>query len=150
VAANTPIGIMRDMSELYLHIVIRDPEIVGIPPEQLFVEYKRDSGTVFIGTFYDTQVAELQKQDVLIYRFAFDPELTAELGSLIGANLTCGLWVQADREFHAVSKIEVARMLEGKDAFPGWSEAVKVLWPSARMLYTGRSHLGISTEDTVE
>jgi hypothetical protein len=150
VAANTPIGIMRDMSELYLHIVIRDPAMVGIPPEQLFVEYKRDSGRVYIGTFHDAQMTELQKQDVLIYRFAFSPAHTAELGNLIGANLTCGLWVQADREFHSVPKLEVARMLDGKRGFPGWGEVVQELWPTARLLYTGRSHLGIAMENTVK
>lgn len=150
VAANTPIGIMRDMSALYLHIVIRDPQIVGIPPELLFVEYKRDSGVVFIGTFHDTQIAELQKQDVLIYRFAFDPKHAVELGSLVGANLTCGLWVKSDREFHSIPKVEVARMIDGKSGIPGWLEAIHELWPTARLLYTGRSHLGIVEENTVE
>ncbi|NNJ69841.1 MAG: hypothetical protein HKP10_00975 [Kiritimatiellales bacterium] len=143
VAANTPIGMMRDVSELYLHIVIRDPQIVGIPPEQLTIEFARDSGAVYTGRFHDTQIAELQNQDVLIYRFGFEPDEAAGLVPLIGANLTCKLWVESDQTFHTVPKIEVAQMLDGKDAFSGWREAVEQLWPAAELLYSGRSHLGI-------
>ncbi len=144
VAVNTPIGMMRDVSDLYLHLVIRDPQIVGIPPGQLTVEFTRDSGAAFLGRFHDTQIAELQNQDVLIYRFSFEPEDTRKLVPLVGANLTCELWVESEQEFHTVPKIEAAQMLEGKDSFSGWRDAVKALWPSAEMLYSGRTHLGIT------
>jgi hypothetical protein len=147
VAANTPIGIMRDISELYLHIVIRDPQIVGIPPEQLSVKFSRDTGTVFNGRFHDTQIAELQKQDVLVYRFVFSSGFNAELATLIGANLTCELWVDSDRPFHAVPKLEVARMLAEKESYSGWPEAVENLWPYSELLYSGRTHLGIVSKD---
>ncbi len=146
VASSTPIGIIRDVSELYLHIVIRDPQIITISPEHLYVEFKRETGKVFQGRFHDTQVTELQKQDVLIYRFAFSPDDIDELAALIGANLTCELWVNATREFHTVPKFEVARGLGGQGSFSGWHEAVKKLWPTAEMLYCGRTKLGIATE----
>jgi hypothetical protein len=37
-AESTPIGIMRDVSELYLHLVIHDPKIVGILHRRGLVE----------------------------------------------------------------------------------------------------------------
>jgi hypothetical protein len=137
---------MRDVSELYLHIVVRDPQIVAIPTHQLTVEFKRDSGESYLGAFNDAQVAELQGQDVLIYRFSFTPEIIPELMPLIGANLTCMLWAESDTEFHTVAKLELARMLGGNSAFPGWDEAVCSLWPSARLLYSGHANLGIAME----
>ncbi len=143
VAANTPIGTMRDISEIYLHIIIRDPQVVAIPPEQLRIEFKRDTGAVLSGFFHDTQILEMSNQDVLVYRFAFPTRNSAELVSLIGANLTCELWAESPSTFHAVPKLEVARLLAGNDAFAGWREAVSGLWPGAKLLFSGRSHLGI-------
>ncbi|VGO16128.1 hypothetical protein PDESU_04718 [Pontiella desulfatans] len=150
VAANTPVGTMRDISEIYLHIIIRDPQTVAIPTDQLMVEFKRDSGDVLRGRFHDTQIVEMGNQDVLVYRFGFAPEKSAELTALIGANLTCDLWVEAGQAFHSVSKLEVARMLGGNDSFADWREVVEELWPGATLLFTGRTHLGIVAKGAAE
>lgn len=143
VASNTPIGTMRDISEIHLHLIIRDPQLVAIPPEQLVVEFKRETGDILTAGFYDTQIIEMSSQDVLIYRFGFAAEEVEKVIPLIGANLTCDLWVESDTAFHAVPKLEVARMLNGKDSFTGWREAATELWSSSRVLYIGRTHLGI-------
>lgn len=145
IAAGTPIGIMRDVSELYLHLIIRDPQIVGISPQQLSVKFKQDSGPIFHGHFCDSQILQIQNQDALVYRFVFPPEDIDQLTPLIGANLTCELWIQSDREFHVVSKIKLARMLGAKESFTGWEDALSSIWPKAKILYTGRSHLGLIT-----
>ncbi len=149
VASGTPIGLMRDVSELFLHIVIRDPQIVGIAPEQLFVQFKRDSGTLLKCLFHDTQITETGFQDILLYRFRLAAEdLTelAELIDLIGANLTCELWVASEKDVRVVPKLEVARMLNESKTFPGWTEAVRSLWPAAELVYSGRTELGIAQD----
>lgn len=148
IAAGAPIGIIRDVSGIYLHLVVRDPQIVSIPPKQLSVKFKRDTGSTFSGDFYDSQILQIQNQDALVYRFVFAPEDTAQLISLIGANLTCELWVQSDREFHVVSKIALACMVDGESTFSGWGDTISFIWPAAKMLYSGRTHLGVmSTEE---
>lgn len=143
IGANVPVGMMRDCSSLFLHIIIRDPQLVSIPPETLFVKFKRDSGAIFTGHFHDTQMAEVQNQDVLIYRFSFDKKNKAELLALIGANLTCELWVESSQKFHIVSKLKIAQMLKGNGSFMGWRSAIKQLWSDATLLYSGRTKLGI-------
>ena len=71
-----------------------------------------------------------------------------ELSALIGANLTCELWVENEREFHVVPKLEVAQMLEGKGSFSGWRDAAEHVWPGANLLYSGRTDLGITATPT--
>ncbi len=147
IAAGTPIGMMRDVSELHLHLAIRDPQIASIPPQQLSVKFKRDADPVFHGTFFDSQVLEIHQQNVLIYRFSFAPKEIKRLTSLIGANLTCELWVQSDQSFHVVSKIELACMTGEKGSFAGWEGTISPIWPTAKILYSGRTHLGITTTE---
>ncbi len=146
VASNTPIGTIRDISEIHLHVVIRDPQLVAIPKQRLAVLFKQDSGERYRAEFHDAQVVEIGSQDVLIYRFGFKPEEVEKLVPLIGANLTCELWVEADVSFHSVSKLDVALMLNGDESVMGWREAVAKLWPGGRLLYTGRTRLGVARE----
>ncbi len=147
VASGTPIGLMRDVSDLLLHIVIRDPQIVGIAPDLLSVQFKRDSGSVFKWSFHDTQITQTGIQDVLVYRFrlaAEDLSDQVDLIDLIGANLTCDLWVESETKVRVVPKLDVARMLTEGETFPNWTEAVQSLWPGAELVYTGRTELGLA------
>jgi hypothetical protein len=143
VAANTPVGVMRDVSEILLYIIIRDPHIAGIPSDQLSIHFTRDSGKAFTASFRDTQITEAGEQDILIYRFNFKPEDVPQLVDLIGASLTCELWVDAAGPIRIVPKVELARMLGDTKSAAGWPEAVKRIWPQASIVYYGRSELGI-------
>ena len=86
------LAVARDISSVRARVVIENIAWTGLSPEKLEAVV-RSGGEIFRAKFAYQKIERVQNREESAYYFEFPPEKAQSVSRLIGANVTCELWM---------------------------------------------------------
>jgi hypothetical protein len=143
VNAGQELGIARDLSAIRIRVVVENSAWSGLVPEKLRAQVL--SGNELLeAKFAYQKIERVQNREESAYYFEFPPEKAATAARLIGANVTCDLWIDLPEPVRVVPKF--ALVLHDPAAYQNrnWPSALSTMFPGARVLVEGQTDLGVA------
>ncbi|HEV8541776.1 MAG TPA: hypothetical protein VGR78_05240 [Verrucomicrobiae bacterium] len=137
------LGVARDLSSVRVRVALENVAWTGLPVDRLQV-YVR-SGDLSLGAKFSYQKIEhVQNRDEAAYYFEFPKEKAVQAARLIGANVSCEVWIDLPEPARVIPKLAI--ILHQPDAFQthNWSTALATVFPGARLVVEGQTDLAIT------
>jgi hypothetical protein len=149
VNAGQELGVARDLSSIRVRIVVDNSAWSGLAPENLRAMIAVGN-EMLEGRFAYQKIERVQSREESAYYFEFPPEKAPVAARLIGANVTCDLWIDLPEPVRIVPKF--ALVLHEPAAFQNrsWASALATAFPGARLVVEGQIDLGVSLPDGVK
>jgi hypothetical protein len=143
VTTGQELGVARDLSSIRLRIVLENSAWSGLPPEKLRAMLL--SGNELLeAKFAYQKIEKVQNREEPAFYFEFPAEKAATASRLIGANVSCDLWIDLPEPVHVVPKF--ALVLHDPAAYQNrnWPTALASIFPGARVVVEGQTDLGVA------
>jgi len=143
VKSGEELGVARDVSSVRVRVAIDNVAWTGLPVDRLKV-YVRSGDLSLLASFSYQKIEHIQNRDESAYYFEFPKEKTVAAARLIGANVSCEVWIDLPEQARVVPKLAV--ILHQPDAFQtrNWSAALATTFPGARLVVEGQTDLAIA------
>jgi hypothetical protein len=143
VATGQELGIARDLSTIRVRVVLENSAWTGLQPEKIRALIL--SGNELLeARFAYQKIEKLQNREEPAYYFEFPPEKAATASRLIGANVSCDLWIDLDEPVRVVPKFALVLHDPGAYQNRNWSTALASIFPGARVVVEGQTELGVA------
>ena len=144
------LGVVRDFSAIRVRVPIGNSSWSAIPGEKLTAIVRVPSGPALEANFAYHKIEKNQNREESVYYFEIPGDRSVLAGRMVGTHVSCELWANLDEPARVVPKL--ALVLHDPEAFGerSWSEAVKKLFPGARVLAEGQTDLGIVLPKTMK
>lgn len=143
VTAGQELGVARDLSSIRVRVPFENIAWSGLPVEKLSAVV-RAGEEIFPAKFIFQKIERNQNREESVYYFAIAPEQTAKAAKLIGANVSCEVWLDLWEQVRVVPKM--ALILRQPDAFKNqsWAAALNELFPGTRLVVEGQTDLAVA------
>jgi hypothetical protein len=143
VTAGQELGIARDLSAIRVRVVVENSAWSGLPADKLRAVVA--TGSEFLeAKFAYQKIERFQNREEPAYYFEFPREKAATAARLIGANVSCDLFIDLPEPVRVVPKFSL--VLHDPNAFQNrnWSSALTTLFPGVRLVVEGQTELGVA------
>lgn len=136
------LAVARDISTVRVRVAMDNVAWTGLAPDKMEATV-RSGGQLFVAKFAFQKIERIQNREESAYYFEFPAEKAAAVSRLIGANVSCDLWMDLPEAARIVPKL--AMVLHRPDAFENkdWGSAVASTFPGARLLVEGQTDLAV-------
>jgi hypothetical protein len=143
VNAGQELGIARDISSVRVRVALDNVAWSSLPLDHLRV-FVRAGGQSLEARFSYQKIERVQNREESACYFEFPPERAQEAARLIGANVSCELWMDLPEPVRIVPKLAV--ILHQPEAFQtrNWSTALASTFPGARLVVEGQTDLAVA------
>jgi len=137
------LAVVRDLSVVMLRVPLADPAWSTLPSEELSALINLPDGTKLTAPFAFKKLERIQTREEVIYYFQFPASDCTAATRLVGADLSCELWLALRQPARVVPKLTL--VLHQPNAFQGrrWNEGLAQLSPGAQVLIEGQTDLAI-------
>jgi hypothetical protein len=142
VNAGQELGVARDVSAVRVRVAMDNVAWTGLPLDRLKV-YVRSGDQSLEAKFSYQKIERVQNREESACYFEFAPEKAKAAARLIGANVSCDLWIDLPEPARVVPKLAV--VLHQPDSFQtrNWSSALSSAFPGSRLVVEGQTDLAI-------
>jgi hypothetical protein len=143
VNVNQELAIARDISSIRMRVVMENVSWTGLASDKLKA-IVRTGGQTLEATFSYHKIERVQNREEAAYYFEFPTSKAEQAARLIGANVSCELWMELPEPVRVVPKLAV--ILHQPDAFQtrNWGAALSSVFPGARLVVEGQTDLGVA------
>jgi hypothetical protein len=143
VTAGQELGVARDVSSIRVRVPVENVAWSGLPVDKL-TAVVRVGEEVFHARFSFQKIERAQNREESVYYFEVPDEQSAKAAKLIGANVSCELWLDLWEHVRIVPKL--ALILRKPDAFKNqsWAWALNELFPGTRLVVEGQTELAVA------
>jgi hypothetical protein len=137
------LAVARDLSSIRLRVPISNVSWTALNPESLSAIIRLPTGEELIAPFAYQKIERQQNREESVYYFQLT-EAKADVASrLIGADVSCELWVALEKPTRVVPKL--ALIMRQPNAFQGrtWINGLAASFPGAQLLVEGQTDLGL-------
>lgn len=137
------LAVARDMSLVRLRVPLANASWVSLPTDRLFAVVRVPNGEAIRAEFSFQKIERVQLREESVYYFQVPLERAETASRLLGADMTCELWLSLPQAARIVPKLSL--VLNQPGAFQGrdWADGVRVAWPGAQVLVEGQTDLAI-------
>lgn len=137
------LAVARDLSQVRLRVPVANPAWVSLPTDRLFAVVRLPSGEGMRAEFAFQKIERVQLREEPVYYFQAPEDRVEAVARLIGADVTCELWVSLPQAARIIPKLSL--LLWQPSAFQGrdWREGVKTAWSGAHLLVEGQTELAV-------
>jgi hypothetical protein len=137
------LAIARDLSTILLRIPLADAAWSTLPTERLSAVVRLPNGARLEAPFAYKKLERIQTREDVIYYFQFTAERSAAAAQLVGAEVSCELWLGLVQPAHVVPKLTL--VLHQPSAFGSrrWNEGLAQLAPGASLLVEGQTDIAV-------
>lgn len=138
------IATLRDMENLQFNVPIAYAPWLQLNPMALQIRYSGWSHAPLIADFDSHQmISQSNGEQKKVYTFKIHGSRAQEASVFLGNPLQVELWIILAEPAYSVPKTEVAFRLKDQSAGHSWDETIQALWPGAKLLAEGQTHLAI-------
>jgi hypothetical protein len=141
------LAVLRDLSAIYLRVILSDPSWSTLPPENLKGVIGLPDGTRLEAPFSFKRLEKIQQREDSVYYFEFPTNRVNAAARLIGTDLLCELWLNLPERARIIPKLSLVMNHSKGFQYRRWNEAVSQLAPGARVLVEGQTDLAIAVPD---
>jgi hypothetical protein len=143
VNAGQELGIARDVSSIRVRVAMENVAWTALPTDRLKV-FVRSGGLSLAARFSYQKIERVQNREESAYYFEFARDKADAAARLIGANVSCDLWIDLPEPARVVPKLAV--VLHQPDAFQtrGWATALAATFPGSKLIVEGQTDLAIA------
>ncbi|MEG0838042.1 MAG: hypothetical protein RSE01_08760 [Akkermansia sp.] len=136
------LAVACDDSEFYLSIIISDPEIVRIEPQDFVLEMRLGNGELMRGTFSHkrTEKSQSGQGESLAFFFKIEAKNHEKAFSLIGSNLVAKLYYRPPFPVQLMSKLSLGARPEAKGTST-WQELLDRIMPGHEVVLVGETQI---------
>jgi hypothetical protein len=147
VNAGQELAVTRDLSVILMRVPLSEASWSSLPAEQMSALLNLPDGTKLAAPFAFKKLERVQMREEIIYYFQFPGSDCAAASRLVGADVSCELWLALPEAARVVPKL--ALVLHQPALFQNrrWSEAINNLTPGAQVLVEGQTDLAIIIPD---
>jgi len=148
VSAGQELAVARDLSVIQLRVPLTDPSWSTLRSEDLSAVLNLPDGSKLAASFAFKKLERFQMREDVIYYFQFSTNECSAAMRLVGADVSCELWLALAQPAHVVPKL--ALVLHQPASFQNrrWSEGVAQLSPGAQILVEGQTDLAVVVPET--
>ena len=147
VNAGQELAVARDLGVILLRVPLADASWSTLAAEELSALLNLPDGTKLAAPFAFKKLERFQMREEVIYYFQFPAGECAAATRLVGADLSCELWLNLGQPARVVPKL--ALVLHQPAAFQNrrWQEGLAQFSPGARVLVEGQTDLAVVVPD---
>ncbi len=144
------LAVARDLSVMLLRVPLTEASWSTLGSEQLEALLNLPDGTKLEAPFAFKKLERSQLREEVIYYFQFPTNHCSPATRLVGADVSCELWLALARPARVVPKL--ALVLHQPTAFQSrrWNEGLALLAPGAQVLVEGQTDLAILVPEKKE
>jgi hypothetical protein len=137
------LGVARDLSAVRVRVPIENGAWSGLPVDKL-TAVVRVGEEVFYSKFIYQKIERAQNREEPVYYFEVPAEQAEKASKLLGANVSCELWLDLWEPVRIVPKL--ALILRKPDAFQNqtWGWALNDVFPGTRLVIEGQTDLAVA------
>jgi hypothetical protein len=137
------LAVARDVSSVRVRVPMENVAWTALPTERLKA-YVRSGDQSLEAEFSYQKIERVQNREESAYYFEFPREKAEAAARLIGANVSCDLWIDLPEPSRVVPKL--ALVLHQPEAFQSrsWAAALSGAFPGARLVVEGQTELAIA------
>lgn len=149
VNAGQELGIARDTSSVRVRVALDNVAWTALPTDRMRV-LVRSGNQVLQAKFSYQKIERVQNREEAACYFEFDREQALPAARLIGANVSCDLWIDLEEPVRIVPKLAV--ILHQPDAFQtrNWSAALASTFPGTRLVVEGQTDLAVAVPKEIK
>jgi len=143
VNAGQELAVARDLSVILLRVPLSDASWSTLSADDLSAILNLPDGAKLTAPFAFKKLERFQMREEVVYYFQFPTNDCAAAIRLVGADVSCELWLALSQPARVVPKLTL--VLHQPAAFQGrrWSEGVAQISHGAQVLVEGQTDLAI-------
>lgn len=143
VSAGQELAVVRDLKSVLLRVPLEDVAWTALPAPRLIAVLHLPDGTQLEAPFIYKKLERSQTREEVFYYFQFPFEESAAAAQLVGADLSCDLWLGLTQPARIVPKL--ALVMQEPSAFQNrhWNEGIAQILPGSQLLVEGQTDLAI-------
>jgi hypothetical protein len=143
VSAGQELAVVRDLKCIVLRVPLEDVAWTALSAARLTAVLHLPDGTQLEAPFAYKKLERSQLREEVFYYFQFPFEESTSAAQLVGADLSCELWLGLTQPARIVPKL--ALVMQEPNAFQNrhWNEGIAQILPGAQVLIEGQTDLAI-------
>jgi hypothetical protein len=137
------LGVVRDLSQIQLRVPLYDPAWAALPTGALRATIQASATAELEASFSFKRVERDQFREEEAAYFQIRPDQVAAAATLVGMDVTVGLWRRLDQPARIVPKLALVLYQPAAFQRRNWAEGVAQIWPGARVVAEGQTDLAI-------
>jgi hypothetical protein len=137
------LAVARDLSLIRLRVSLANPAWVGLPTERLFAVVRLPNGQELQAPFAFQKIEKVQSREESVYYFQFPLESSETVARLVGADVSCEVWMTLPQAARIVPKLSLVLNQPGAFQGKGWAQGIQTILPGAQLMVEGQTDLAI-------
>lgn len=143
VNAGQELAVARDLSVILIRVPLADPSWSTLPVEGLSALLNLPDGTKLIAPFGFKKLERFQNREEVVYYFQFAASDGVAAARLVGADVSCELWLGLSEPARVVPKLALVLFKPAAFSSRLWNEGLADIAPGATVLVEGQTDLAI-------
>jgi len=146
VTGRETIATINNYDEIHAHVKATSAKWVSLQPERLYMQLTNENKTLM--TFAEDRIDKDTRSRKEERKYIFTVPLKSDntLKRLAGTEIQAQLIYKLPESCYIVPKYDLSLYAYGKTKSIEWSTMTKELWPNAKVLAEGRTHLAIQLQ----